>query len=164
MWELQSVSASGKRGSAFAVARSLQRKPLGELERIAFGNAHDERLLWAVLDALQRHRGQAADDLKRQIRERLVLMKPLPIQLPQSAVWTKAVRRPRRRRWYATIGYVLIVAILIAAARVTEADARLVELVLDGVRSLGTYLTDLSRQSEYRADGVFSCADCILHC
>jgi hypothetical protein len=35
-----------------------------------------------------------------------------------------------------------MVALLIAGARVTEADARLVELVLDGVRSLGTYLTE----------------------
>ena len=52
-----------------------------------------------------------------------------------------AVRQPRRRRWYATVGYVLIVALVIAGARVTEADARLVELVLAGVRSLGTYLT-----------------------
>jgi hypothetical protein len=141
VWELQTVSASGKRGSAFAVAQSLQRKPVGELERIALGNAHDERLLWAVLGALQHRRGPGADDLKRQIRERLILKKPLPIPLPQSAVWTKAVRRPRRRRrWYATVGYVLVVALLIAGARVTDADARLVELVMDGMRSLGTYL------------------------
>jgi hypothetical protein len=134
------VSASRKRESAFAVAQSLQRKPVGELERIAFGNAHDERLLWAVLDALQQHRGQAAHHLKRQIRERLILKKPLPVSLRDSAVWTTAVRRPRRRRWYATVAYVLVAALLIAGARVTEADARLVELVLDGVRTLGTYL------------------------
>lgn len=136
------MSASGKRGSGFAVARSLQRKPVGELERIAFGNAHDERMLWAVLDALQHHRGQGADDLKRQIRERLILKKPLPVPLPQSAVWTTAVRRPRRRPWYGTAACVLVLALLIAGARVTEADARLAELVLDGVRSFGTYLTD----------------------
>jgi len=142
VWELQSVSASGKRGSAFAVARSLQRKPVGELERIALGNAHDERMLWAVLDALQHHRGQGADALKRQIRDRLILKKSLPVPLRESAVWTTAVRRPRRRPWYATASYVLMVALLIAGARVTEADARLVELVLDGVRSLGTYLTE----------------------
>jgi hypothetical protein len=129
VWELQSVSASAKRGSGFAVARSLQRKPVGELERIAFGNAHDERILSAVLDALQHRRGQGADNLKRQIRERLILKKPLPVPLRQSAVWTTAVRRPRRRRWYATAGYVLIMALVIAGARVTEADARLVELV-----------------------------------
>ena len=137
------MSASRKRGSAFAVGRSLQRKPVGELERIAFGNAQDERILWAVLDALQHRRGQGADALKSQIRDRLILKKPLPVPLRQSAVWTTtAVRRPRRTPWYATVGYVLIVALLIAGARVTEADARLVELVLDGVRSLGTYLTD----------------------
>ena len=137
------MSASRKRGSAFAVAGSLQRKPVRELERIALGNAHDERTLWAVLDALQHRRGQGADALKGQIRDRLILKKPLPVPLRQSAVWTtSAVRRRRRRPWYATAGYVLIVALLIAVARVTEADARLVELVLDGVRSLGTYLTD----------------------
>ena len=139
------MSASGKRGSAFAVAQSLQRKPVGELERIAFGNAHDERLLWAVLEALQHRRGPGADHLKRQIRERLILKKSLPVPLPQSAVWTTAVRRPRRRRrWYGTVGCVLAVALLIAGARVADVDARLVELVLDGVRSLGTYLTDQS--------------------
>ena len=142
VWELRSVSASGKRGSAFAVVRSLQRKPIEELERIAFDNARDERMLWAVLDVLQRRRGQGADHLKRQIRERLILKKPLPVPLHQSAVWSTAARRPRRRPWYAIVGYVLAVALLIAGARVTEADARLVELVLDGVRSLGTYLTD----------------------
>ena len=137
-----SASASGKRGSAYALAQSLQRKPVEELERIALGNAHDERMLWAVLDALQRRRGQGADDLERQIRDRLIFKKPLPVPLRQSAVWTMEVRQPRRRRWYATVGYVPIVALLIAGARVTEADARFVELVLDGVRSLGTYLTD----------------------
>ena len=142
VWELQSVSASGKRGSAYAVAQSLQRKPIGELERIAFGNAHDERLLWAVLGVLQHRRGQGADLLKTQIRERLILKKPLPAPLRDSAVWTRSVRRPRRRRWYATASCVLVVALLTAGARVTEADARLVELVLDGVRTLGTYLTD----------------------
>ncbi|HEU4377737.1 MAG TPA: hypothetical protein VFR73_04140 [Hyphomicrobiaceae bacterium] len=135
------MSAGGKRGSAVAVAQSLQRKPVGELERIAFANAHDERMLWAVLGALQNHRGQGADHLKRQIRERLILKKPLPAPLPQSAVWTRATPRPRRRRrWYGTVAYVLIVAFLIAGARVTNADARLVELVMDGVRSLSTYL------------------------
>ena len=136
------MSASGKRGSAFAVARSLQRKSVGELERIAFENARDERLLWAVLDALQQRRGRGADTLKTQIRERLILKKPLPVPVPESAVWTTAVRRPRRRPWYATVGYVLIVALLVAGARLTEADARLVELLLDGVRSLGSYLTE----------------------
>jgi hypothetical protein len=39
------------------------------------------------------------------------------------------------------VGYALVLALLVAGARVTEADARLVELVLDGVRSIGTYLT-----------------------
>jgi hypothetical protein len=123
------------------VVQSLQRRPVGELERIAFGNAHDERMLWAVLDALQHRRGRAVDILKRQIQERLILKKPLPVPLRGSAVWTTSVRRPRRRRWYATAAFVLVVAFVTAGARVTEADARLVELVLDGVRTLGTYLT-----------------------
>src|SRR5262245_58541205 len=112
VWELKSVSARGKRGSAFAVVQSLQHKPIGELERIALGNGHDERLLWAVLDALQHHRGRAADHLKRRIRERLILKKPLPAPLRSSAVWTQKVRRPRRqRRWQSMLAYVMIVAL-----------------------------------------------------
>jgi hypothetical protein len=32
--------------------------------------------------------------------------------------------------------------VVVAVARVAEADARLIDAVLDGVRSLGMYLTD----------------------
>jgi hypothetical protein len=96
-------------------------------------------MLWAVLDALQQHRG--ADALKTQIQERLIFKKPLPVPVRESAIWTTAARRSQGRPWYATLAYIVIVALLIAVARVTEADARLIELVLDSVRSLGDYLT-----------------------
>jgi hypothetical protein len=59
----------------------------------------------------------------------------------ESAIWTTAARRSQRRPWYATLAYILIAAVLIAIARLTEADARLLALVLDSVRSLGDYLT-----------------------
>src|SRR5262245_60241243 len=96
-------------------------------------------MLWTVLDALQPHND--AEPLNAHIRERLIFKKPLPAPVRESAIWTTARRRSRRRPWYATLAYIVIVAVLIAVARVTEADARLIELVLDGARSLGTYLT-----------------------
>jgi hypothetical protein len=133
------VSARGKRVSALALARSLRRKSREELQRIALANAHDERMLWAVLDALQPHRD--AEHLKMQIRERLILKKPLPVPMRESAIWSTARRPSRGRPWYATLAFIVVVAVLIAVARLTEADARLIELVLDGAKSLGTYLT-----------------------
>jgi hypothetical protein len=133
------VSARGKRVSALASARSLRQKSVEELRRIALANAHDERMLWAVLDALQQHRG--TDALRTQIQERLILKKPLPVPMRESAIWTTAQRRSRTRQWYTTLAFIVVVAILIAIARVTEADARFIELVLDSVRSLGDYLT-----------------------
>jgi hypothetical protein len=45
---------------------------------------------------------------------------------------------------YATLGYlgcVVAVAVLIAVARITEADANLLEMVVSGVQTFGTYLT-----------------------
>jgi hypothetical protein len=98
-------------------------------------------VLWAVLDALQQRND--AQLLQTQIRERLIFKKSLPVPMRAGAVWTRsAPRRARRRPWYVTVTYVGLVALVIAAARVTDADAQLLDLVLDGVRTLGTYLAE----------------------
>ena len=128
-----------KRVSAIAFARSLHQKSDGELERIALDNAHDERTLWVVLDILQQRRGKSSALIK-EIRERLLQGKPLPLR--EAAMWTAVAPRPSRRPWCITLGYVLVIAIVIAAARVTEADACLWEMVFSGVQSLGTYLAN----------------------
>jgi hypothetical protein len=102
------VSARGKRVSAVALARSLRRKSGGELHRIALANAHDERMLWAVLDALEPHRD--AEHLKTQIRERLILKKPLPVPMRESAIWSTARRRSRGRPWHEEHKFALLAA------------------------------------------------------
>ena len=135
------MAARGKR-KLTGFGRSLQQKPDGELERIALNNAHDERALWAVFRVLQHRRGKRSDALKRQIHERPTRGKPLP--LSDAAIWRTATPRSPRRPWYATLGYlgcVVAVAVLIAVARVTEADANLLEMVVSGVQTFGTYLT-----------------------
>ena len=134
------MSARGKRVSVSASARSLRQKSNEQLEQIALANAHDERALWAVLGVLQERRG--SELLKMKIRERLIFKKPLPVPMRQSAIWTTAERRTAERPWYAALGYIVIIAVVVAVARVTEADARLIDAVLDSVRSLGIYLTD----------------------
>ena len=102
-------------------------------------NAHDERTLWVVLDILQQRRGKGALTLKRQIREQLILKKPLPVRL-HGGVWTTAMPPWSKPAWYSALGYVVAIALMIAVARVAEADARLVELVTDNMRSLSIYL------------------------
>jgi hypothetical protein len=129
-----------KRVSAIAFARSLQQKSDEELERIALDNAHDERTLWIVLDAVRDRRGNGALTLKKQIRDRLILKKPLPVRLRGKVIWTTAVPPLSKPAWYSTLGYVVAIALMIAVAHVAEADARLVELVTDNMRSLGIYL------------------------
>jgi hypothetical protein len=119
--------------------RSLRQKSNAELERIALANAQDERVLWAVLDALQQR--PDARQLEAQIRERLIFKKALPVPLRAGAIWTRSAPRARGRPWYVTVTYVVLVALAVAAARVTDADAQLLDLVLYGVRTLGTYLT-----------------------
>jgi hypothetical protein len=134
------VAARGKRVSAIAFARSLQQKPNGELERIALDHAHDERTLWAVLDVLQQRRGKSSSAFEKQIRERLILGKPLPLR--EASIWTTAAPRSPRRPWYVALGYVLVIAVMIAVARVPEAAARLLEMVFNGVQSLRSYLAN----------------------
>ena len=127
-----------KRVSAIAFARSLQQKSDRELERIALDNARDERTLWVVLDILQQRRGKSSNTLIKQIRERLLHGKPLPLR--GAAMWTTVAPRPSRRPRYLTLGYVVVIAV--AVARVTEADARLWEMIFSGVQSLATYLAN----------------------
>jgi hypothetical protein len=134
------VSARGKRVPPPEFGRSLRHKSSAELERIALANAKDERVLWAVLDALQQR--SDAPQLQTQIRERLIFKKSLPVPMRAGAVWTRSAPRARRRPWYVTVTYVALVALVIAVARVTDADAQLLDLVLDGVRTLGTYLAE----------------------
>ena len=134
------MSARGKRVPPSEFGRSLRHKSSAELERIARANAQDERVLWAVLDALQQRTD--APHLQTQIRERLIFKKSLPVPMRAGAIWTRPAPRARRRPWHVTATYVGLIALLIAAARVTDADAQLLDLVLDGVRTLGTYLTD----------------------
>ena len=134
------MSASEKQVSE--LARSLLRKPDGELEQIARAHAHDERTLRAVLDVLRHRHGKSADVLRRRLRERLV-RKPLLIPLREDAIWTRAAPRSAKRpRRYLMLAYVAFLAALIAVARVTDADARLLQLVSDGARSIGTYLAN----------------------
>jgi hypothetical protein len=131
------VYVSGKRLSALEFARALQGKSDAELEQIALAHAPDERTLWAVLAALGNRRGKGALTLKKQIRDRLILKKPLPMRL-HGGVWTTAVQPSSKRAWYSA--YVVAIALMIAVAHVTEADASLVELITDNMRSLGIYL------------------------
>jgi hypothetical protein len=132
------VSARGNRLPAVEFGRSLRRKSNAQLERIVLANAQNERVLWAVLDALQ-HRPDARH-LETQIRERLIFKKSLPVPVRASAIWTRSAPQSPKRPWYATIACVVLIALLVAGARVTDADAQLLHLVLDGVRTLGTYL------------------------
>ena len=96
---------SGKRLSALEFARALQGKSDAELEQIALAHAPDERTLWAVLAALGDRRGKGALTLKKQIRDRLILKKPLPMRL-RGGVWTTAVQPSSKRAWYSTLAYV----------------------------------------------------------
>jgi Ca2+/H+ antiporter len=136
------VSASGKRVSAVSRQSALRQMGDRELQRIAFENPHDESTLWAVLDVVQHRPGKRAKALKRRLHERLILGRPLPAPLREAAIWRTAEPGPARRPWYAALAYVVIIAVVVAVARVAEADARLIDAVLDGVRSLGMYLTD----------------------
>ena len=93
-----------------------------------------------MLAALGNRRGKGALTLKKQIRDRLILKKPLPVRLRGEVIWTTAAPPSSKRAWYSTLGYVVAIALMIAVAHVAEADERLVELVTDNMRSLGIYL------------------------
>jgi hypothetical protein len=128
-----------KRVSAIAFARSLHQKSDGELEQIALDNADDERTLWVMLDILQQRRGNS-NALIKQIRGRLLHGKPLPLR--KAAIWTTVAPRPSGRPGYLTLGRVVVIAVAIAVAHITEADAHLWEMIFSGVQSLGSYLAN----------------------
>ena len=124
------MAARGKRVSALVSARSLRQKPNEQLEQIALTNAHDERTLWAVLGVLQqRHGGEL---LKTKIRGRLIFKKPLSVRCARVPFGPRRNRERRRdhgmRHWHTSSSFAVVVAV--------------VRVMLDGVRSLGMYLTD----------------------